>query len=136
MGRLLIHDAYVVDAENASPVRSEGARRSVESLPQIGFLMPGKAALLVGVVIGVIIGNTRQGRAAFRSAGERVSRAWNDTRVQQRVDDIQTQVKERIPVVGDDIAEAIDRVKPAAKQKSAASSGPDPLGGVGAANLG
>jgi hypothetical protein len=104
--------------------------------PEIGSLMRGKSALLIGIVVGVVLGNTRQGRSAFRAAGERVSRLWNDSRVQQRVDDIQAQVKERVPVVGDEIAEAIDRVKPAPRTKPATSSGTDPLGGVGAANLG
>jgi gas vesicle protein len=98
--------------------------------------MRGKSALLVGIIIGVVVGNTRQGRAAFRSVGERVSGIWQDRRVQERVDDIQAQLKERVPVVGDDIAEAIDRVKPAKTAKPPAASGTDPLGGVGAANLG
>lgn len=95
--------------------------------------MRGKSALLVGIIIGVVLGNTRQARAAFRAAGERVAGVWQDSRVQDRINDIQAQLKERVPVVGDDIAEAIDRVKPA---KPAASTGTDPLGGVGSANLG
>ena len=98
--------------------------------------MRGKSALLVGIIIGVVVGNTRQGRAAFRSVGERVSGIWQDRRVQERVEDIQAQLKERVPVVGDDIAEAIDRVKPAKSATSTPASGTDPLGGVGAANLG
>jgi len=74
--------------------------------------MRGTGALVVGIIAGVAIGNTKQGRAAFREVGKRLTTLWNDDRVQDRVSDLQSQVK-KVPVVGDDLSDAIDKAKPA-----------------------
>jgi hypothetical protein len=74
--------------------------------------MHGKNALVVGIIAGVVIGNTKQGREAFRAVADRASKLWADDRVQDRVGDLQKQVK-KVPVVGDDLSDAIDKAKPA-----------------------
>ncbi len=79
--------------------------------------MHGKNALVVGLIAGVIIGNTKQGREAFRTVADRASKLWADDRVQDRVGDLQTQVK-KVPVVGENLSDAIDKAKPAQSERS------------------
>jgi len=75
--------------------------------------MRGTTALVVGIIAGVAIGNTKPGRDAFRAVGDRAATLWRDDRVQERVGDLQKQVK-KVPIVGDDLSDAIGRTKPEA----------------------
>ena len=73
--------------------------------------MRGRTLILLGVVAGVIIGNTPQGRKAYKEAGRRVAGLWRDPRVQARVDDLQKGVA-KVPGVGPDLAGFIDSARP------------------------
>ncbi|CAN5274387.1 hypothetical protein BH11ACT3_BH11ACT3_23550 [soil metagenome] len=86
--------------------------------------MNARALLLIGAIAGVIIGNTSQGRRAYKEAGRRVAELWRDPRVQSRVDDVEKGVRD-IPVVGDDVAGFIKSKRPAATETAAASTDSD-----------
>ena len=73
--------------------------------------MFGKAFIFAaGLGVGFVVG-TRQGRAAYDRLKGQVQDAWNSPRVQRRVDDAQTFLRDNVPVVGDVAADAIDKTK-------------------------
>jgi len=76
--------------------------------------MGSRAGLLVGVIAGAIFATTPQGKKVIADVKERATDLWGRPNVQRRVSDVQATVRERVPVVGDDIADAIGRTKPAA----------------------
>lgn len=75
--------------------------------------MGGKGLLLIGAIAGAIFATTPQGQKFIAETRKKAERAWSRPDVQKRVDDIQSQVRKNVPVVGDDIADVIGRTKPA-----------------------
>jgi len=73
--------------------------------------MSARLFILVGVVAGVLLGNTEQGRKLYTEAGKRVAALWRDPRVQSRVGDIQDRVAD-VPVLGETASDFIKSTRP------------------------
>ena len=61
-----------------------------------GVLMKGKAALVVGMAAGYVLG-TRDGRERYEQIKSQADRLWNDPKVQKNVAQAQDVVKEKAP---------------------------------------
>lgn len=76
--------------------------------------MKGKAALVVGLATGYVLG-TRDGRSRYEQIKSQADRLWNDPKVQKNVAQAQDVVKEKAPVVqakvSDVAAKATSKVK-------------------------
>lgn len=73
--------------------------------------IPKTPFVVVGVIAGIILGNTERGRRAYKEAGKLVAGFWRDPRVQARVEDIEQRVA-TVPVVGEDVAGFIKANRP------------------------
>jgi hypothetical protein len=80
--------------------------------------MNGKLVFAAGLAVGFVLG-ARQGRGAYDKLTARVQRTWNDPAVQRRVSDAQDVIREKVPVVGEKVSDAID----AAKSKTSGDAG-------------
>ena len=74
--------------------------------------MRGKGLLLIGAIAGAIFATTPQGKKVVDDAKRKVQSLWSRPDVQNTVSRVQTQVRDKVPVVGGDIADAIDKTKP------------------------
>lgn len=74
--------------------------------------MRAKGLLLIGALAGVVFAMTPQGRKVLDDVKQKATDAWARPDVQRTVSDVQDQVRS-VPVVGETIADAVDRVKPA-----------------------
>ena len=81
--------------------------------------MGARAGLLVGIVAGAIFATTPQGRKIISDVRGKAMDAWGQPTVQRRVSDVQAQVRKNVPVVGDDIADAIGRTRPQGSSSAA-----------------
>lgn len=77
-------------------------------------MMKSRGLLLVGALAGIVFAMTPQGRKVIDDVKEKALDAWGRPDVQRRVRDVQATVRERVPVVGDTLADAVDRVTPGA----------------------
>ena len=68
--------------------------------------------LIIGAIAGAIFASTPQGKKVVGDVKKKAQDVWTDPNVQNTVNDIQGKVRD-VPVVGEDIADAINRVKPA-----------------------
>ena len=68
--------------------------------------------LIIGAIAGAIFASTDQGKKVVSDVKKKAGDVWSQDNVQSTVNDIQGKVRD-VPVVGGDIADAIDRVKPA-----------------------
>jgi hypothetical protein len=97
--------------------------------------MKGKAALLVGLGVGYVLG-TRDGRERYEQIKAQATKAWNDPRVQDKAGKAQTKAQEAVKQAastaqdkvrgsGDDSAPATPApTSPAPDTVSASSSSP------------
>jgi hypothetical protein len=69
--------------------------------------------LLVGLIAGAILATTPQGRKVMDDAKKKATDMWSSPDVQKTVNDVQRQVRENVPVVGETIADGIEKTKPA-----------------------
>lgn len=69
--------------------------------------------LIVGAIAGAIFASTPQGKKVVDDVKKKAKSTWEDPNVQNTVSDIQGKVRDNVPYVGEDIADAIGRVKPA-----------------------
>ncbi len=76
--------------------------------------MRGKTLLLIGAITGAIFATTPQGRKVVGDIKNKVAGAWGRPDVQRTVSGIQDRVRDTVPVVGGPLADAMDKVKPAA----------------------
>jgi len=75
--------------------------------------MRGKALLFVGMIAGAIFATTPQGKKVIGDVRKNVSAAWSRPDVQRTVSNVEDTVRTRVPVVGENIADAIAKAKPA-----------------------
>lgn len=68
--------------------------------------------LIIGAIAGAVFASTPQGKKVVGDVKKKAEDVWAQPNVQSTVNDIQGKVRD-VPVVGADIADAIDRVKPA-----------------------
>lgn len=94
--------------------------------------MNGKILLLVGGAIGYVIG-ARQGRAAYDRLAAQAQRIWENPDLQRTVTKAQTFAKEKVPVVGEMVSDAIDNVKPEGGGSGSSGSGSSGSGSTGSA---
>jgi len=73
--------------------------------------MSGKLLFLAGLAVGFVVG-ARQGRGAYERLKARASDLWGDPKVQRGVSRAQETIRDRVPVVGDKVADAVDAAKP------------------------
>jgi len=86
--------------------------------------MRGKAALIVGLATGYVLG-TRDGRARYQQIKTQVNRIISDPRVQQKASQATDLAKEKAPVVKDKLADVTSK----ATSKVSGSSGGSDLPG-------
>lgn len=82
-------------------------------------MMKSRGLLLLGALAGIVFAMTPQGRKVIDDVKDKALDAWGRPDVQRRVSDVQSTVRKNVPVVGETLADAVDRVKPS----SAGSSG-------------
>lgn len=75
--------------------------------------MRGKALLFVGMIAGAIFATTPQGKKVIGDVRKNVNAAWSRPDVQRTVSNVEDAVSTRVPVIGEDIANAIAKSKPA-----------------------
>lgn len=83
--------------------------------------MRGKILFVVGLGLGYVLG-TRAGREKYEQMKTAVQKAWNDPRVQARVDDVQDFVKEKAPEVADFVSDNAKKVVASVQGKAQSSS--------------
>ena len=66
--------------------------------------MRGKLVFATGAAIGYVLG-ARAGRRSYEKIAARASALWNDEKVQKTVNDAQSFVKEKAPVVQQKVTE-------------------------------
>lgn len=69
--------------------------------------MRGRLLFVAGAALGFVIG-ARRGRPAYDRLAGRASDAIHSPRVQRGLSDVQEFVKEHVPVVGEQLADAVD----------------------------
>ena len=74
--------------------------------------MRGKGLLLIGAIAGAIFASTPQGKKVIADVTDKAKGFWASPDVQKNVSKVQSQVRD-VPYVGDTIADAIDKTKPA-----------------------
>jgi hypothetical protein len=84
--------------------------------------MRGKAALLVGLATGYVLG-TRDGRARYQQIKTQANRFISDPRVQQKTAQATDLAKEKAPLVKDKISEATGKATSKVSSKGSSSSG-------------
>ncbi len=78
----------------------------------------GKLVFLAGLGIGFVLG-ARQGRGAYEKLKAQAAGAWNNPTVQKGVAQAQGVIRDKVPVVGEKVSDAID----SAKAKTASDGG-------------
>jgi hypothetical protein len=78
--------------------------------------MKGKAALVVGMAAGYVLG-TRDGRERYEQIKSQAERLWNDPKVQKNVAQAQDVVKEKAPVVQAKVSDAAHKATSKATSK-------------------
>jgi hypothetical protein len=74
--------------------------------------MQGKILFAVGLGLGYVLG-ARQGRGRYEKLKRQASDVWQSGTVQRGVADAQKLARENVPVVGDKIADVVEKVKSA-----------------------
>jgi hypothetical protein len=83
--------------------------------------MRGKAALIVGLATGYVLG-TRDGRERYEQIKSQATRVWQDPRVQEKASQATDLAKDKAPVLKDKVA---------SKVSSSSGNGSDGLSGHG-----
>ena len=78
--------------------------------------MKGKAALLVGMAAGYVLG-TRDGRERYEQIKGQANRLWNDPKVQEKAGQAQDLVKEKAPIVKEKASDAAHKASSKASDK-------------------
>lgn len=76
--------------------------------------------IIIGAIAGAAIASTPQGRKTIDDLLKRGRTQWRQPGVQRFVSDAQDDIRAKVPVVGDTIADAIDKTKPATPTPTAA----------------
>jgi hypothetical protein len=84
--------------------------------------MYGKVLLVAGLAVGYVLGS-RRGREGYEKLKRQASETWRNPNVQRTVSQAQKFAQEKIPVVGDAISGAVDKVNDAAGAESTSSTG-------------
>jgi hypothetical protein len=84
--------------------------------------MRGKAALLVGLATGYVLG-TRDGRARYQQIKTQANRFFSDPRVQQKTAQATDLAKEKAPLVKDKISDATGKATSKVTSKVSSTSG-------------
>jgi hypothetical protein len=96
--------------------------------------MKGKAALIVGLATGYVLG-TRDGRERYQQIKTQANRVLNDPRVKEKASQASDLAKEKAPVVKDKVAgatqKATDKVGKKSDKQSDEQSGTSHTGGTG-----
>lgn len=71
--------------------------------------MRGKGLLLIGAIAGLVFAATPQGRKIIDDVKGKAMDAWGRPDVQSRVGDVSDTVRRKVPGVGDDLADIIDK---------------------------
>jgi len=82
--------------------------------------MKGKAALLVGLAAGYVLG-TRDGRERYEQIKTQANRLVNDPRVQEKASQAADLAKQKAPVVKDKVAQATHRAGSSEDSKNSTS---------------
>jgi hypothetical protein len=90
--------------------------------------MKGKAALIVGLATGYVLG-TRDGRERYQQIKTQANRVLNDPRVKEKASQATDLAKEKAPVVKDKVAGATQKASGKVGRKSDKHSGTSPTGG-------
>lgn len=72
-----------------------------------------KLVFLAGAVAGAAFATTPQGKSVVEKVSTQVKRLWERPQVQKVVSNASSEVRKRVPGVGDDIADTIDDATPA-----------------------
>ena len=83
--------------------------------------MKGKAALVVGLAAGYVLG-TRDGRGRYEQIKSQANRLWNDPTVQKNVAQAQDVVKEKAPQVQAKVTDAAQKAGSKVKGGESSSS--------------
>jgi hypothetical protein len=86
--------------------------------------MKGKAALVVGMAAGYVLG-TRDGRERYEQIKSQADRLWHDPKVQKNVAQAQDVVKEKAPVVQSKVSDVAHKATGKVKGSDSSSSGSD-----------
>jgi hypothetical protein len=86
--------------------------------------MKGKAALVVGMAAGYVLG-TRDGRERYEQIKSQADRLWNDPKVQKNVAQAQDVVKEKAPVVQSKVSDVAQKATSKVKGDDSSSSDTD-----------
>jgi hypothetical protein len=86
--------------------------------------MKGKAALVVGMAAGYVLG-TRDGRERYEQIKSQADRLWNDPKVQKNVAQAQDVVKEKAPVVQSKVSDVAQKATSKVKGGDSSSSDSD-----------
>ncbi len=78
--------------------------------------MKGKAALLVGLATGYVLG-TRDGRERYEQIKGQANKLWNDPKVQEKAGQAQDLVKEKAPLVKEKASDAAHKASSKASDK-------------------
>lgn len=87
--------------------------------------MKGKAALLVGMAAGYVLG-TRDGRERYEQIKGQANKVWNDPKVQEKAGQAQDLVKEKAPLVKDKASDAAHKASSKATSKLGKSKDASP----------
>lgn len=85
-------------------------------------MMRSRGLLLLGALAGVVFAMTPKGRQVIDDVKAKAVDAWGRPDVQRRVRDVQTKVRD-VPVVGETLADVVDRVKPTATASGTGGAG-------------
>ena len=86
--------------------------------------MKGKAALVVGMAAGYVLG-TRDGRERYEQIKSQADRLWKDPKVQKNVAQAQDVVKEKVPVVQSKVSDVAQKTTSKVKGSDSSSSDAD-----------
>jgi hypothetical protein len=86
--------------------------------------MKGKAALVVGMAAGYVLG-TRDGRERYEQIKSQADRLWNDPKVQKNVAQASDVVKEKAPVVQSKVSDVAQKATSKVKGSDSSSSDTD-----------
>ena len=90
--------------------------------------MKGKAALVVGMAAGYVLG-TRDGRGRYEQIKTQADRLWNDPKVQKNVAQAQDVVKEKAPVVQAKVSDVAQKATGKVTGSDASTSSSSNVGG-------
>ena len=77
--------------------------------------MRGKSLMVVGAIVGALFASTPQGQKVVEQVRQGARDLWRRQDVQSTVSGLQDTVRAKVPVVGDTLADAVDKVKPASR---------------------